>query len=77
VDKAGGYTKEADTDETYILKADGSTVIPGLTTQVEAGDAVVVPVKLEVKYKPLPFWRDIATIVGQFAIMIAALVVVF
>ncbi len=77
VDKAGGYTKEADKGESYILKADGSTVIPGVGTQVEAGDAIVVPGKVEVKYKPLPFWRDIATIVGQFAVMIAALTVVF
>jgi len=77
VDKAGGYAKEADKGETYILKADGSTVIPSITTQVEAGDAIIVPGKVDVKYKPLPFWRDVATIVGQFAVMIAALVVVF
>lgn len=77
VDKAGGYTKEADRGEAYILKADGSTVIPGITTQVDAGDAIIVPGKIEVTYRPLPFWRDIATIVGQFAIMIAALTVVF
>ena len=77
IEKAGGYTKEADKGETYIIKADGSTVVPGITTLVEAGDAVIVPARLDVKYKPLPFWRDIATIVGQFAIMIAALTVIF
>jgi polysaccharide biosynthesis/export protein len=77
VDKAGGYTKEADKGEAYILKADGSTVIPGVRTEVEAGDAIIVPGRMDVKYKPLPFWRDIATIVGQFAVMIAALTVVF
>jgi len=77
IEKAGGYTNDAAKTETYILKADGSTMIPSDTTQLEAGDAVIVPGSMDVKYKPLPFWRDIATIAGQFALMIAALSVIF
>ncbi|MFZ5875347.1 MAG: SLBB domain-containing protein [Nitrospirota bacterium] len=74
---AGGYLPNADWRALYVVKADGSSVSPDQVKTVEAGDAILVPPQMEAKYRPLPLWRDIATIVGQFAIAIAAVVVIF
>jgi protein involved in polysaccharide export with SLBB domain len=73
---AGGYLPEADRTAIYVVKADGTSVSPDNVESIEAGDTILVPPDTEPKYRPLPFWRDIATIVGQFAIAIAALVVI-
>ena len=74
---AGGYLPNADRAAVYVVRADGSSVSPDQVKTVEAGDAILVPPQMDAKYRPLPLWRDIATIVGQFAIAIAALVVIF
>lgn len=74
---AGGFLPNADRKAVYVVKADGSSVSPHEIKAIEAGDAILVPPEMEAKYRPLPLWRDIATIVGQFGIAIAALVVIF
>ena len=74
---AGGYLPNADQKSIYVVRVDGSSVSPDQVKTVEAGDAILVPPQVEAKYRPLPFWRDIATIVGQFGIAIAALSVIF
>jgi protein involved in polysaccharide export with SLBB domain len=74
---AGGYLPEADRKAVYVVKADGSSVSPDQVDTIEAGDSILVPPQMDPKYRPLPLWRDIATIVGQFAIAIAALTVIF
>jgi protein involved in polysaccharide export with SLBB domain len=73
--QAGGTTREADLDQMYILKADGSTIasFPKLYT-VEAGDTIVVPLSTEPKYRTLPMLRDIATILTGFALPFATIV---
>ncbi|HWT77270.1 MAG TPA: SLBB domain-containing protein, partial [Candidatus Methylomirabilis sp.] len=78
IDKAGGLTKDAEKDGTYILKADGSA-IPGYTKvrELEPGDAILAPSTTEPKYRPLPFWRDVATIFGQFALSAASVFTIF
>jgi polysaccharide export outer membrane protein len=78
MDKAGGLTKDAEKDGTYILKADGSA-IPGYTKvrELEPGDAILAPSSTEPKYRPLPFWRDVATIFGQFALGAAGVFTIF
>jgi protein involved in polysaccharide export with SLBB domain len=77
IDKAGGYTRDAEPKEVYVVRADGSATSLGRLVHLEPGDAVIVPTRLEAKYRPLPLWRDIATIVGQFALTVAALVTIF
>jgi hypothetical protein len=64
-------TKEADKDEVYILKADGG-VVRGYTKvrELEPGDAILAPPSVEPKYLPLPLWRDVATIFGQFGLVV-------
>ena len=73
INKAGGYTKDAEQKGVYVLRSDGSATSLGHLVHLEPGDAVIVPAKLEVKYRPIQLWRDIATIVGQFALTVAAI----
>jgi len=78
LDKVGGLTKDADRDETYILKADGSAIRGyAKVREMEPGDAILAPSLVEPKYRPLPFWRDIATIFGQFGLTAASIVTIF
>jgi protein involved in polysaccharide export with SLBB domain len=78
IDQAGGLTKDADKDETYILKADGSA-IRGYTKvrELEPGDAILAPSSVEAKYRPLPFWTSMATVFGQFGLAAASVVTIF
>jgi protein involved in polysaccharide export with SLBB domain len=70
---AGGTTREADLDQMYVLKPDGSTIASfPRVYNVEAGDTIIVPLSTEPKYKPLPMLRDIATILAGFALPVAA-----
>jgi protein involved in polysaccharide export with SLBB domain len=73
INKAGGYTEDAEQKGVYVLRSDGSATSLGHLVHLEPGDAVIVPAKLEVKYRPIQLWRDIATIVGQFALTVAAI----
>jgi protein involved in polysaccharide export with SLBB domain len=77
INKAGGYTRDAESKEVYVVRADGSATSLGHLVHLEPGDAVIVPARVEAKYRPIPLWRDIATIVGQFALTVAALVTIF
>lgn len=78
LEKAGGLNKDADREEVHIVKADGSAA-RGYTKvrEMEPGDAILAPSSVEPKYRPLPVWRDVATIVGQFALTIASLATLF
>lgn len=51
IDRAGGAKKQADTARTYVIKADGSVMLPGSnywfsrkSRNLEPGDTIVVPV---------------------------------
>lgn len=76
--RVGGFSKEADKKEIHIVKADGSAVsgFANIRT-VEPGDTIIVPPKEEEKIRVLPTFRDIATVIGQTLISIAALAVLF
>jgi protein involved in polysaccharide export with SLBB domain len=78
VEKAGGLNKEADKEEVHIVKADGSAV-RGYTKirELEPGDTIVAPSSIEPKYRALPVWRDVATIIGQFALTLATVYNIF
>ncbi len=87
---AGGYTGNADSGRVYILKADGTAqrVGGGLAwdkdskrwllggTEVEPGDTVVVPEKLE-KIAWLREIKDITQILYQIAVTAGVLIVAF
>ena len=61
-------------DQTYILKADGTAISSFVKLRnVEAGDTIVVPRSTEPKVRTMPFLKDIATILGGFALPVAAI----
>ncbi len=70
---AGGLTSDADWEGGYLLKADGSAMAlyaapAGFSSggermedvpHIEAGDAIVVPPRIEVRTRPLPMWQTV------------------
>ena len=75
---SGGTRKRADEDRTYILKADGSVVMPTSsiwftsTTPLEPGDTVIVP--LDTEYKDsLTLWTQVTSIIYNTAVAISAI----
>jgi polysaccharide export outer membrane protein len=78
LNRAGGLSKEADKDEIYIVKADGSAIAGFLKLRkIEPGDIIVVPTKVEAKVRSLPVIKDVATILGQFALTAGVLGALF
>jgi polysaccharide biosynthesis/export protein len=78
LNRAGGLSKEADKDELHIVKADGSAMSGFLKLRkVEAGDIIVAPAKVEAKVRTLPAVKDLATILGQFALTAGVLGALF
>jgi protein involved in polysaccharide export with SLBB domain len=74
VNRAGGPTREADVDEIYIIKADGSALSSFVPLRhVEAGDTIVVPISTEPRIRTLPLLKDIATIVAGFAVPVGVI----
>ncbi len=82
VRQAGGGTRSADVHRSYIFHADGSIVSRQFTTalftggfdstHLHPGDAVVIPEQVD-KRPLLRNLVDIATIIGQFGLGIAAI----
>ncbi|HSF31001.1 MAG TPA: SLBB domain-containing protein [Candidatus Tectomicrobia bacterium] len=78
LNRAGGLNKEADKDELHIVKADGSATAGFLKLRkIEAGDIIVAPAKVEAKVRSLPAIKDVATILGQFALTAGVLGALF
>ncbi len=77
---SAGMTKRADDAAMYIVKANGSVVIPhtSLTSfsqadaNLQPGDTIVVPVDAQYK-DSIPFWRDVTQIIYQGTVAIAAI----
>lgn len=76
---AGGLRKRADEDRIYVIKANGSVIIPSAkgwfavkTSQLEPGDAIIVPVDTEYK-DSLGLWTSVTQIFYQSAVALAAL----
>jgi protein involved in polysaccharide export with SLBB domain len=72
--KAGGPTREADIDQTYILKPDGSALTGYIKVRkLEAGDTIVIPISTEPRIRAIPLWKDLATIAAGFSIPLATI----
>lgn len=76
---AAGMTRLADEDNIYIVRANGLVDIPsgnwfkyGSSRVLREGDAIIVPVDYSYR-APLPFYRDVISIVYQGAVAIAAI----
>ena len=84
--KAGGMTQDANKDELYVLKVDGTAVSKReynrgfgrglLSSTVDPGDTIVVPEKFD-KIAWLREFKDISQILYQIAVTAGVLIVVF
>lgn len=73
--RAGGATREADLDQTYIVKPDGTALSSFVKLrQVESGDTIVVPISTEPRIRTIALMKDIAIIASGFALPFAAIV---
>jgi polysaccharide export outer membrane protein len=75
---AGGFRKRADGDRVYVIRADGSVMVPQNSwfsvgkNSLKAGDTIVVP--LDTEYKDnLSLWTQVTQIFYQSAVAVAAL----
>jgi protein involved in polysaccharide export with SLBB domain len=83
---AGGANRDADKNRSFVIRAGGAVISKQYSSSLRGsgfeslrlypGDTVVIPLNLE-KGKNLRLFVDIAQIVGQFGIAIAAASVVF
>ncbi|MAA96145.1 MAG: sugar transporter, partial [Rheinheimera sp.] len=75
---AGGLRKRADEERVYVIRADGSVVVPQSSwfavssTRLQPGDTIIAP--LDTEYKDsLSMWAEVTQIFYQTAVAIAAL----
>ncbi len=74
---SGNSRKRADTDRVYVLRADGSVLVPprnwySKNPQLMAGDTIVVP--LDTEYKDtLTLWSQISQVFYQSGVALAAI----
>jgi len=75
---AGGSKQRADDDRIYIIKANGSVILPDAShwfssqTQIEPGDTIVVP--LDTEYKDtLSLWTQVTGIIYNSAVAFSAI----
>ena len=76
--RAGGPTPDADESGIYLLRTDGSAETTFLKMKkIEVGDTIVVPLSTAAKYRVVPLVRDVATIIGQFALALGVFIRLF
>ncbi|MGI2104703.1 SLBB domain-containing protein [Shewanella frigidimarina] len=77
LDMSGGPRERGDEDRVYVIKADGSVMMPtqsiwfNTDSQISAGDTVIVP--LDTEYKDnLTLWSQVTQIIYNTAVAFAA-----
>lgn len=78
LERSGGPTRQADEDRVYVVKADGSVMLPersrwfgGRSQQLEAGDTIIMPIDVD-RLNQLELWTNVSQIVYQIALGAAA-----
>ena len=78
IKRSGGLTNKADAEKIYIIKANGSVLIPNTSNwfasnqqTLDPGDTIVVPLDAE-KLDQVMLWRDMTQIFYQIALGAAA-----
>ncbi len=80
IKKSGGFKQRADEERVYIIKADGSVVIPEnndwfaveYDMPLESGDTIVVPLDAE-HMSSLTLWNSATQILYQLGVAVAAI----
>jgi len=77
VKQAGGPTEDANTKEIYVTRANGTTDSTYVQLKdMQPGDTIVVPQKVEAKTPQLALWQSVASIVGSVALAAAGIAVI-
>ncbi len=78
IERSGGEKETANSDAIYIVKADGSVILPNQSgwlshreEEIEAGDTIVVPLDAS-RVDQLELWSKVSSIVYQLALGAAA-----
>lgn len=74
LERSGGPTRQADESRVYVVKADGSVMLPeksrwfgGRSQQLEPGDTVIMPIDVD-RLNQLELWTNVSQIVYQIAL---------
>ena len=78
LERSGGPTRQADESRVYVVKADGSVMMPqrsnwfgGGGSQLEPGDTIIMPIDVD-RLNQLELWTNVSQIVYQMALGAAA-----
>nr|WP_228704431.1 SLBB domain-containing protein [Marinobacter antarcticus] len=78
LERSGGPTRQADESRVYVVKADGSVILPeksawfgGRSQQLQPGDTVIMPIDVD-RLNQLELWTNVSQIVYQMALGAAA-----
>ena len=78
IERSGGPTRQADESRVYVVKADGSVMLPdqsrwfgGRSEQLKPGDTVIMPIDVD-RLNQLELWTNVSQIVYQMALGAAA-----
>ncbi|RBW48274.1 SLBB domain-containing protein [Marinobacter sp. F3R11] len=78
LERSGGPTRQADENRVYVVKADGSVMLPeksawfgGRSQQLEPGDTIIMPIDVD-RLNQLELWTNVSQIVYQMALGAAA-----
>ena len=76
--RSGGSTRNADENRVYVIKADGSVMLPeesrwfgGRSQQLAPGDTIIMPIDVD-RLNQMELWSNISQIVYQMALGAAA-----
>lgn len=78
LERSGGPTRQADENRVYVVKADGSVMLPeksrwfgSRSQQLEPGDTIIMPIDVD-RLNQLELWTNVSQIVYQMALGAAA-----
>ncbi|MDI9244987.1 SLBB domain-containing protein [Marinobacter sp. CHS3-4] len=78
LNRSGGPTRQADESRVYVVRADGSVMLPeesrwfgGRSQQLAPGDTIIVPIDVD-RLNQLELWTNVSQIVYQIALGAAA-----
>lgn len=78
LERSGGPTRQADEERVYVVKADGSVMLPeksrwfgGRSHKLAPGDTIIVPIDVD-RLNQLELWTNVSQIVYQIALGAAA-----
>ncbi len=75
--QAGGPTEEANMKQVYVMRANGTTDSAYVKVKdMQPGDTIVVPQKIETKTPPIALWGTVASILGSVMLGVAAISVI-